>query len=177
MIRNALGEYATAAGGYVTLRDVRENQLLGFDLAPASALADPESLLRAQRFLDFKGGPKSNHQVFAQLGADLLHEALESTYAVADEFGGIELLIPSFMESLQILLRSDVPCIGVFKTRQASGELADRIKLGEDYRQAYAALESWLQQDPDTEILPTTGRYDDQVRDYVNQWVLNYVRK
>ena len=177
MIRNALGEDAVKAGGYVTLRVFEQERLRGFNLAPAAALADTEKRKLACRFLDFSQTPRRNPAAFSVLGRDMLLSALESPYAVIDEFGGMELLISPFMEALQELLASDVPCIGVFKTPQASRELTARIDMGDNYRRAYEALRNQLLADPDTELLSTSGRYDAEAKKQVELWVQKYVRK
>lgn len=177
IIRNALGKEAEHAGGYITLRVFENDLMTGFDLAPAAALTNPEALKEAERFLNFTGKPRRDPSVFSGLGRRLLREALEKPFAVADEFGGVELLIPEFMESLRNLLSSDVPCIGVFKTQTASEELIRRLHLGEDYISAYRSLYETLSVDPDTEILSTFGQNDDAVISCVGQWIQQYVRK
>ena len=178
MIRNALGEAARNAGGYVTLRVLEQDRLLGFDLAPASVLAAPEANLPRGRFLDFtQGRPVRDPAVFSGLGRKLLEEASACPYGVADEFGGIELLIPEFREALESLLASQVPCIGVLKTQAASQSMVRHLDLEADYGRAYEEFCQKLYQDPDTEILQTTGRYDDAARHRVEAWVREYVRK
>lgn len=175
MIKNALGENAIRAGGYVTLRILEQEKLLGFSLSPAAAWQDP--FLEGQRFLDFTEGIRRDPKVFSGFGKELLTNALDAPFAVADEFGGLELLIPEFQQALLKLLQSPVPCIGVIKSRSASESLIERLHPEDRYRNLYGSLEKLLQQDPDTEILDTTGRYDETARTRVEAWVSQYVRK
>ena len=177
MIRNALGDAAVNAGGYVTLRDEIQGQLMGFDLAPATVLATKKDYRRIERFLDFSEGPRRNIQVFSGLGVDLLREAQFSAFAVLDEFGGMELLIPEFKEELLKLLASPVPCIGVVKTRKAAAALEKRMHLDKHYLASYHELLSQLLEDSDTMILETTGRCDDIAREMVLAWTEKYARK
>ena len=177
MIANALGPQVLQAGGYVTLRVIRNGELEGFDLAPAAALLDPLARTRSGRFLDFRQGLRRDQTVFLSLGTRLLQEAPRHPFALLDEFGGMELLVPDFRQALTGLLVSDLPCIGVIKTPEASRELAQRTGLGRDYEQAYGDLFAQLSQDPGTGILYTTGRYDDRARETVQRWVSYYVRK
>ena len=173
LIRSALGQAAAEAGGYVTLRILEGDFLAGFDLAPAAALADPS--LKGQRFLDFTGGKRKNDLVFSQYGADLLHCALDAPFAVADEFGGLELLIPEFREALTALLNSPVPVIGVFKTPGASAALAQRLRLPEEYAAAYRQFRELLLQKEDTCIFSTTGRGDRQAETTIQRWMEQYI--
>ncbi len=177
MIKNALGENAAYAGGYVTLRVLQSGELMGFDLAPASALLDAVEGVKTGRFLDFHREPKSDPGVFSSLGVELLESSLGAPYSVLDEFGGMELLIPEFQKALLEVLNSPVPCIGVFKSENASGALSKRMDMGEDYKRAYGSLRMALERDSNTEILETTGRYDENARLLVEAWVREYVRK
>ena len=173
LIRNALGAEARKAGGFVTLRCLEGETLLGFDLAPGSALADPAA--PRQRFLDFTCGKQQNDQVFADFGSALLKAP--APFALADEFGGLELLIPPFRESLRALLDSGTPVLGVFKTDRASQALARRMDLDGRYRECYLAFREMLEQDPRVTLLATAGRGDSEAAWALSRWVCQYVTK
>ena len=175
MIQNALGEDVFRAGGYVTLRVLEQEKLLGFTLSPAAAWQDPS--LEGQRFLDFTGPVRRDPKVFSGFGKELLTGALDAPFAVADEFGGLELMVPEFRQTLLKLLQSPVPCIGVFKSADASESLIERLHPEDSYRNIYGSLTELLEQDDNTEILDTTGRYDETARIRVEAWVSQYVRK
>ena len=177
LIRMALGAAAARAGGYVTLRILEGQNLIGFDLAPTPALACPEYLEQAARFMDFTGNQKPDLSVFSGLGTRLLREAAEKPFAVADEFGGVELLIPELGQALMELLQSPVPCIGVIKDPDASRALSRRMRLGEEYKAAYEGLFNWLKRDPNTMILRTTGQSDGFAARQIDLWVKEFVRK
>ena len=177
MIKEALGEDAILAGGYVTLRAYYEDQLAGFDLAPTTVLCSRQEMRRIKRFLEFGDSRIQRPEVFEGLGTALLKEAQKQDFAVADEFGGLELLVPSFREELQNLLCSPVPCIGVFKTRDASKSLTRRLGMNTAYEDAYEEMFRFLRENSETEILHTTGWKDSVAREKVLDWVRQYVRK
>ena len=177
MIKEALGEDAILAGGYVTLRAKFENQLIGFDLAPAAVLCSRQDLRRIERFLEFGETKVQRPEVFEGLGTILLKEAIKKDFSVLDEFGGLELLVPSFREELQNLLCSPVPCIGVLKTREASKSMTQRLGMNTAYEDAYEEMLKFLQEDSGTEILSTSGWKDFAAREKILAWVRQYVRK
>lgn len=175
LIRNALGEDAIRAGGFITRRITENGAVLGFDLAPAAAISD--SSLPAQRFLDFSRGQRRDDGVFSGLGAHLLRQAPDAPFAVADEFGGLELLVPEFYEALVKLLTSDVPVIGVCKTPASVRALAEKIPLGADYARKADTLRALLEADPETLFLPVPGWNDPYATRTVQRWAETYVRR
>lgn len=175
LIRSCLGGDAARAGGFVTLRRGLEKEPTGFDLAPARALVD-ENVAR-QTFLDFTKQPKREDSVFSGFGVNLLKEAETYPFAVADEFGGLELEIPEFRQALLEFLSLDIPCIGVLKNEEASAALTRRTGLGGDYAKAYAALRKFLEQDSRTQLLPVTGWADKSAQSYLENWANRYIRK
>ena len=177
LIRNCLGDHALRAGGYVSLRIQNDRELKGFDLAPTAALISDDALKDAQRFLDFGALKKQDLSVFSGLGTKLLQEALQKPFAVIDEFGGVELLLPEMREALMALLSSPVPCIGVLKDPDASRSLTRRLKLGEDYEAEYRRIFNTLKRDPNTTILRTTGQDDSFAMRQMDLWAEEFVRK
>lgn len=175
LIRTALGAGAARAGGFVTRRVTENGRVLGFDLAPAASLSDP--VLPSQRFLDLSGNPRRDDGVFAGLGTALLKQALGAPFAVVDEFGGLELLVPEFYEALTALLTSHVPTIGVLKTPASVRALAEKIPLGEEYVQLAESLRSLLEADPETRLLPFSGWDDPCAAETVRNWAETYVRR
>lgn len=174
LIRACLGEAATKAGGFVTLRRTEGDRLLGFDLAPARALVDEKAI--RQCFLDFSGETKRDNGVFEAFGTQLLAQAGEYPFAVADEFGGMELENTAFRKTLYAFLSGDIPCVGVLKTPQASAALTRRTGLGGNYPALYAELKAHLEENPQTELLPVTGWADRHAQAVLEKWAESYVR-
>lgn len=174
MIRNALGDAASQAGGFVTLRRTEDEKLLGFDLAPAQILVQTQP---SYRFLDFSHGVLREDQVFSTYGIPLLQDAKQHSFAIADELGGLELLVDDFYEQLLDFLRSDTPCIGVLKTPEAAKAMAEKIVLGDLYFERYQQLHRMLENDPDTQLLPTAGWQDTAAADTISCWVCRHIRR
>ena len=176
LIRGALGAESARAGGFVTLRRQEGGRLLGFDLAPARVLACPEGERAGRRFLELSDGVTRHDWVFEDYGTALLQDGASSPFAVADEFGGLELLLPRFGRALTALLEGDIPCVGVLKAPEGARALAEKAGLGEEYLKRAAALKDRLERDPDTLLLPTAGRGDRKAEELLRRWADRYVR-
>lgn len=175
LIQRILGTHACRAGGFITRRVFENGILQSYELAPAAALADSD--IKGQSFLMFSPTPVRNDTVFSGSGTQLLKAALQAPYAVADEFGGLELLVEPFYEQLLALLRSDVPVIGVMKTPQAFHALSEKVPLGNDYTAKALELYTLLQNDPETVLLPIPRWNDPYAIKTVQTWTDAYVRR
>ena len=171
MIRNALGDKLAEAGGIVTERALAPNgALLGFDLLPAAAAAGIEGF-SPLRFLDYTSDPPTrDNEVFRTEAVRLLQEAEYYPFAVLDEIGGFELVIPQFRAALAAFLSSPVPCIGVIKSPEGVKELRGRFGLGERYEALYRRLREALESDPNTLVIETFGRGDTDAETLVRNW-------
>ena len=148
--------------------------LLGYDLLPAAALSGVEGFTPL-RFLDYSTDPPTrDNEVFRTEGVRLLAEAAYYPFALLDEIGGYELLIPQFRRALEELLNSDTPLIGVLKGRENAAELQRRFDLGYKFDLQLDRRWAALSQDPDTVILPMKARGDPLCRNIVAQWVREY---
>ena len=171
-IREALGPKLAEAGGFMT---GPADGSLCFELRPAAAFAGVEGL-ECARFLDASVWPPvKDNEAFRGLGVRLLQEAVWYPYAVVDEIGGFELLIPQFRGALEELLSSDLPLIGALKTCGEAAMLGQAFGLGERYGQYTARLHEALRADPDTLILPLDETEDEAVRRAVRDWAGQYV--
>ena len=150
MIRAALGQKLAEAGGFVTERRVDgDGRVLGFDLLPAAAAAGIEGFTPL-RFLDYTAEPpRRDNEVFRDEAVRLLQEAEYYPFAVLDEIGGFELVIPQFRAQLASFLSSPVPCVGVLKAPTGVEELRERFGLGEKYTALARRLRAALDEDPD----------------------------
>ena len=177
MIRNALGGKLAEAGGFVTERAVgADGRLLGFDLLPAAAAAGVEGYTPL-RFLDYTSEPPvRDNEIFRVEAVRLLQEAEYYPFAVLDEIGGFELVIPQFRAALAAFLSSSVPCIGVLKASAGVEELQERFGLCEKYPALARRLREALDRDPDSLVLETSGRGDGRAERAVREWVESFVR-
>lgn len=179
LIRQTPGVASRSAGGFLTER-VRDGAggLAGFVLLPACALSCPDRPCAGRRFLSFENGRTVRDDgTFRTEGVRLLGAAARRPYAVLDEFGGFELLVPEFYAALEEFLSGPVPCVGVWKAPPAAGALSRSLGLQADYSTARARLRRRLEADGDTRILPTAGRGDGAARAALCAWAAQYARR
>ena len=171
MIRNALGGKLADAGGFVTERVCAPGgTLLGFDLLPAAAAAGIEGF-PPLRFLDYTAEPpRRDNEVFRTEAVRLLQEAEYYPFAVLDEIGGFELVIPQFRAQLAAFLSSPVPCIGVLKSPAGVAELRERFGLGEKYAALARRLREALEADSDSLVIELSERGDAAAETLVREW-------
>ena len=176
MIRETLGDRLAEAGGFVTERCTDSNgRVLGYDLLPAASAAGIEGFSRL-RFLDYTTEPPvRDNEVFRLEAVRLLQEAEYYPFAVLDEIGGFEMVIPQFRSQLGTFLSSSVPCIGVLKTMGGVEELRERFGLGEKYSALACRLREALDADPDTLVLDLSSRGDPAAEKAVRDWARQYL--
>ena len=177
LIRNALGASLAGAGGFVTERvSAPDGSLVGFELLPSAAAAGVEGF-RPLRFLDYRVDPPAkDNEVFRTEAVRLLQEAAWYPFALLDEFGGFELVIPQFRAALADFLSSPVPCVGVLKTLDGAAELQRRFGLGERYLALARQLHAALRADGDTLVLDVSGRCDAAAERALREWAEQYAK-
>ena len=175
MIRAALAQKLAEAGGFVTERRTdKDGRILRYELLPAAAAAGIEGF-DPLCFLDYAFDPPfRDNEVFRGEAVRLLQEAEYYPFAVLDEIGGFELVIPQFRTQLGAFLSSPTPCIGVLKSPAGVEELQARFGLGEKYAALARRLREALDAAPDTLVLDTAGRGDIRAEQAVREWVERY---
>lgn len=176
LIRSILADRLAIAGGFITERIKNEKgEILGYDMFPAAAAVLKD--FDGERFLDCSAQPfKADNEVFRNLGVRLLNEAQFYPYAMLDEIGGFELIIPQFREALLEVLNNDsLPCIGVIKGKDNSNQLRKSLGLGDKYPAYHKALIAALKADPDTMVLELTRFNRKKAEDTVKRWAEEYV--
>ena len=175
LIRSALGDTISSAGGLVTRQALSDDGiLLGYDLVPPAALAGIQGL-EAQRFLYFLDqGPKTDNEVYRNYGVRLLTEAAYYPFAVLDEIGGFELIIPQFRQALEDLLNTDVPLLGALKTREEAELFRQYLGIGERFSLHCERLHQALADDTDTLVLEMTEPDDPAAKAAVTAWAAQY---
>lgn len=175
LIRDTLGVRMAFAGGFITKRACDSSgRLLGYDLLPSSAAAGVDGY-DAARFLNYTvEPPETDNEVFRVEAVRLLEEAEYYPFALIDEFGGFELIIPQFRNALVGLLNSELPLIGVLKGAQNGEELRRHLGLGGKYSAYRQALESALKADKCTKFIEVKRRGDEKARQIVEAWAKEY---
>ncbi|NLM15612.1 MAG: hypothetical protein GX218_07125 [Clostridiaceae bacterium] len=129
------------------------------------------------RFLTFKDGKvKRNNKAFSIFASALLREAGTMPFAIIDEIGGFEILIPEFMEAFEMFLESQVPCVGVLKSLPSAKELSKTVSLDSEYLIAAKHLRLRLASDPETEIVELNGHEDKHALNKLRNWKDQYLR-
>lgn len=154
LLTQGLGASLASAGGYVMRAEYgARGELAGFTLSPAAAAAGVAGF-EAERFLDCtRFPPVSDNEVLRGTGSRLLGEALWYPFALLDELGGYELLIPEFRAALYALLRSGLPLIGALKTHDEADALRRALGLGDKWRRYREELDRLLALDLDCRVV------------------------
>lgn len=171
LIREALQEKLAEAGGFVMAAEAGGNSYAeGFALRPSAAAAGVEGL-PSGRFLDCRvWPPQRDNEVFRVFGVQLLEEAAWYPFAVLDEIGGYEILIPQFREALEALLQSGLPLLGALKTAEEAEQWRQLFGLGERMTKQTARLRAALAADPDTRVLDLRETPEDEARAILRAW-------
>ena len=171
LIRQTLGRRLQAAGGFCTeLSMAEDGSLLGCSLMPAAMAGGAEGYEK-ELFLDLRSNPPSHDsEVFRQSGVKLLEEAGWYPFAVLDEIGGIDLIIPQFRIALDSLLQSELPILGVLKTPEESEHLRRMLGPGERWHAFSERLQAQLRKDPDTEIITVESNAVSEASEAVSAW-------
>ncbi len=175
LIKSVLGEKLAYAGGYMTVgKHTDDGSIARVELMPAPAAAgiagyESECILTRAGNALFH-----DNEVFRNTGVRLMQEAQYYPFAVLDEFGGFELIIPQFREALLEVLNSELPCVGVL-TEDGEGEaLRHALGLGEKYTAYRRALKNALLQDKDTRIVEIRHAGDIDAAKAVAAWAAEY---
>ena len=176
LIRETLGTELEMAGGFCTeLSTAPDGGLLGCSMLPAAMAGGAEGYGK-ELFLDLrKMPPAHDSEVFRNLGVRLLNESPYYPFAVLDEIGGIDLIIPQFREALNALLNTDLPILGVLKTEDESEQLRQILGVGERWLGFSAELHARLETEPGTEVLRIGQNAEADAQDTLRNWISEYV--
>lgn len=152
LILKLLGARITRAGGFSTVRlHYPDGTIAGYRVKRASDMTCPDEDYRDDlkdvflRF--FPDGRVKDEQVFIRFASRVLVEASWSgiPFILMDEFGGVEIVDSDFCETLRRAISSEVPVIGVLKSRRNSEKMAQNFSLGDEYMRAYDSLRSFIE--------------------------------
>lgn len=171
LIREQLGTRLQAAGGFCTELSTSEEGGFGCRLMPAGMAGGAEGYEK-ELFLDLRFNPPAHDsEVFRQTGVKLLEEAVWYPYAVLDEIGGIDLIIPQFRHALDSILASELPILGVLKTPEESENLRRLLGVGERFRAFSERLHTMLERDSNTEIISIRSDAASEAAEAVADWI------
>ena len=171
LLRSVLGDTLRLAGGFITEAVTGpRGELNGLALSPAAAAGgvagfEPALFLDCRRF-----PPRTDNEVFRGTGVRLLQEAPWYPYALLDEIGGFELIIPQFRTALYELLRTDLPLVGALKTPEEADAMRRALGLGDKFSRYESELIRFLKQDKDTLILDVRSPDDAAAAEALMRW-------
>lgn len=177
LIREVLGDRLAFAGGFLTERRMDEaGRFLGYALSPAASAGGvagfaPELYLDCRVF-----PPVKDHEVFRGTGVRLLEEAAYYPFALLDELGGYELVIPQFSSALESFLNSSTPCVGALRSMEDAELLRSLLGLSDRYPKKLQALIDALKRSPDCRVVEVTDENTHNVRSLLEQWSFEYAK-
>ena len=175
LIREILGTRLQSAGGFCTeLSLSEEGGVLGCALMPAAAAGGVEGFEK-ELFLDLRQFPPDHDsEVFRQSGVRYLEEAQWYPFAVLDEIGGIDLIIPQFRTALDAVLASELPILGVVKGEEEAEQLRQLLGPGRRFSSFSESLLKRLRSDPDTAVLRIEEDAEKEAGEAVSAWAAEY---
>lgn len=172
LIKNVLGDNLNYAGGFITKRVIEHDKLIGFDIVSLGLGKDNKHV----RFLTFKEGKTvKNNEAFSIFASNLLKDATTKPFAVIDEIGGFEILIPEFMEAFDLFLKSQVPCVGVLKSLPSAEKLLKTTNLHPDFLKATKQFHLNLLSDSDIKIIEINNYKDKNALNILKKWKEKYI--
>ncbi|MCR5663881.1 MAG: hypothetical protein K6G17_03265 [Oscillospiraceae bacterium] len=171
LIRSALGGRLAEAGGYIIrVERNRDGFAERYCLLPAAAAGGVEGY-EGETVLDASSWPPAHYtEAYRETGARLLREALFYPFAVAEELGGFELLVPQFRTALCELLDSGLPLLATLKTPEESEQWRTLFALGDRFTGKVEELHRRLRSDPELEILDSSLLSDAAIREKLALW-------
>ena len=149
LLFQCLKPYRSFVSGFYSQRLIDKNQnTVGFRLASAKEEWKPKAFYEEPLTNVFlrreNGNTLTFPEVFLTTGSKLLKNHENEKLILMDEIGGVELLIPEFMEAIHQCFNGPTPCIGVVKshknlalmTKKSGGNLSLEnllTKLEEDF--------------------------------------------
>lgn len=163
LLMSCMGELRMTAGGFIVRRLLREDGAVrGFSLTSPGAYDTP-----SVPFSEGIGNIFIEHTDASSMRrADVLEEGILSLLAgaeergliVLDEIGGVELLSHRVRSRLEEVLKSGVPCAGVFKSRENARSMASGLRLPSEYFDRYEEMRALLTRELGATLLTVDSR-------------------
>ena len=175
LIREVLGDRLAEAGGFVTgLTEDAAGCPIGWSLSPAASAGGVEGF-EPELYLDCRVyPPEKHHEVFRQTGVRLLEEAVWYPFALLDELGGYELVIPEFAAALDAFLRTGLPCVGALRSPEDAELLRSLLGLSDRYTKKLEDFLAALRRDPDCRVVELREDNAEQLRALLEAWAERY---
>lgn len=157
LILNTLGaELVKRAGGFSTVRILDDKgKRMGYSVKASSEMKTVDETATSENtrkmFISFAdaGGmtPICNGAVFTEHVTSLLKASEAAPFIIMDEFGGIELEDDEFVDELIRVITSEIPVIGVIKSRKSAKRLSERMGVNANYMANYERLRAVIEKE------------------------------
>lgn len=175
LIREVLGERLAFAGGLITERATDENgSFMGYSLSPAAAAGGVAGFTPALYMDCRRYPPARDNEVFRAAGVRLLEEAGWYPYALLDELGGYELIIPEFRSALERVLSSGLPCVGALRSSEDADLLRSLLGLSDRYSAQHRRFLEALRRDADCRVFELREDNRAEARRLLTCWADQY---
>ncbi len=183
LILRELRDILPLAGGFATVRLLNEEKnICGYrQIPPAKISWSAENFLPMMNvmtapeetgFYPWKTDEhnrKENRSVF-EITLPLLSPEVQPAFFLLDEIGGVELVLPEWMDSLKHLISGDVPCIGVLKSWENSRRMRTFGENAQKNDAAYRELRSFLEGSARADIFYMTEESRDAAQKKILLW-------
>lgn len=177
LLLDALGpDRLATAGGYLTVRlHNADGSRAGFRVIRACEATSADEQISDDTSDIFiritPQGRSSDEAVFTSFAAAELRTAEAKAFMLMDEFGGIELLNSEFYLTLQKVLKSPIPTIGVLKCPENAKRMAGNLAMGSDYPALYEQFRAFIINETDSRIVDTTDLSRSETAQIVSEWM------
>ncbi len=177
LLFHCLKSFRAVTGGFYSQRLIDENgDTAGFRLASAKEEWEPVICYReglTNIFLKrMKEGMVSFPEVFQNEGRRLLTVQGDNKLILMDEIGGVELLIPEFMEAVHDCMKGPKPCIGVIKSPNNFAMMMSRHGCNPSASHLRDELEETVLKNKDNQLLTFCRKDEDAVREKIIEYLI-----
>ena len=165
-------------GGFYSQRLLNEDGMtMGFRMVPAEEEWIPAAAYKKGMTNVFiertEHGFQKKLQFFKTGGIEILRSYTHKEFCLLDEIGGIELFVPEFMEEVLCCIDSQVPCIGVLKSRKNLEAMKTRVPTEPDPDKLLRDLEEKLVKRSNGRILT----FERKKREYIQTEIMEFLRE
>lgn len=165
-------------GGFYSQRLINEDGItMGFRMVPAGEEWIPAASYKKGMTNVFieqtENGFHKNLEFFKTDGIEILRSSPENRLLLLDEIGGIELLVPEFMEIVLGCIDSKVPCIGVLKSRKNLESMRTRVPAQQELDKLHSDLEETLKKRSNGRILT----FDRERKEHIRTEIMEFLRE
>lgn len=176
LLFQCLKPYRAATGGFFSQRLVNKSgDTVGFRLASAKEEWEPKvcyeeglTNIFLRRTIE---GMVSYPEVFQKEGRKLLTSHGDHKLILMDEIGGVELLIPEFMEPVYACINGSKPCIGVIKSRNNFAMMMARNGGNPSAFRLRDELEESVKTSPHNQLLTYHRKNEEAVREKILKYL------